>query len=239
MNVEVNEKPFVDLQSETFRQVCFGDSLFLGVSLEPEIQYQWFRNGASLTQHNSSYYWVNTVGLYHLYAVSSFGCIDSSKKILVNFYEKPEVPIINSPEPQVLVSNVEKNNQWFLNGEILLYDTAQTIRVELPGKYKTRIYAAGECFSESEPWEVSPTGVGEMGKESLSIKLYPNPLRDQCFVDVPLAGLWEVYDVLGKQIVTLTLELGINLLDFSGLLSGRYFIVNQQDRSWRLVFEKI
>ncbi len=80
------------------------------------------------------------------------------------------------------------------------------------------------------------------------VKLYPNPVRDKVYLDIPqmIASTTlshhlkaELYNTAGQIIKTTTIHKGLNIVDVSEFVSGSYIIrVTTEDKTFSLGFEK-
>lgn len=90
---------------------------------------------------------------------------------------KPTVTISNSnTETPVLTSSANSDNQWYLNGNLIVGATAKTLTITEEGVYKVQV-GTGACLSDFSD-DVSLIVTGDIVSNSGSIAVYPNPVED-------------------------------------------------------------
>jgi hypothetical protein len=97
-------------------------------------------------------------------------------------------------------------------------------------------YAEDAQFFTSDPdngtvlhFFTSPVSVVEM-EELDWVKVYPTTTNEQVYVDVIYTHCtYEIYDALGKLLVSGVLDKGLNTIDLSDLVSGIYFVRTKTD----------
>ncbi len=93
-----------------------------------------------------------------------------------------------------------------------------------PGPYTVLLTADDGCTSDTMSVEVFPLFTGVSEKDGIQITLYPNPVRDQLFIDAGdlLIEQVEIFDLSGK-LLTRIQSTG-NSIDFSSFPSGTYHV---------------
>jgi gliding motility-associated-like protein len=86
------------IQSGPF-DLCEGEPLTLRVPNQPNVQYQWFRNGFDLAGANNFELSVNQPGTYHCVVTHQNGCGAISQDVVVNFRPRPASPSISQLNP--------------------------------------------------------------------------------------------------------------------------------------------
>ncbi|GAB3990823.1 hypothetical protein GCM10028807_18830 [Spirosoma daeguense] len=135
-------------------------------------QYQWYRNGAAITNSNS-YYYANQSGAYSV-RVTNGSCTGLSKEVYVNFGNKIAKPVLSAPKQfaqlctnnsaQLNVSGYSGTIQWKRNGIVIPNVTSYIFYATQSGLYSV-VSQEGSCQAESDPVEVK---IGEPTTATLS-----------------------------------------------------------------------
>jgi hypothetical protein len=167
---------------------------------------------------------------YFLAAVNSIGCetpAAARKEVAVavkNFAE----PVIEMPYYGVLKSSYSSGNQWYLNGEALEGEVAESLRIMNPGYYSVLITKDG-CQAGSGVIFTTDL-ITSISDESRVIRFFPNPVSDKLTVhvlgDEPVTG--QLLDEQGRSIATIQLMQGDGQwsgeLDVRSLARGFYLL---------------
>lgn len=96
------------------------------------------------------------------------------------------------------------------------------------GTYDVKLKAGNACYEDSVTKQVTitTTSINKVGDE-IKINIYPNPLKDKGTIrlegNLNSEYTFDLYDVNGKLIKTLTLTKGETTMNVSELVSGVYF----------------
>jgi len=133
---------------------------------------------------------------------------------------------ISVGEGDILTSNYSSGNQWYFNDELILGATAQTLKVDLSGRYSVEVNS-GVCNS-SAYLDYIITDITEITE----ITAYPNPTKDKVMLQMkdltaPSTKI-SVLNGLGQQVLDQTgLQKegsDIGYFDIGYLPDGIYFI---------------
>lgn len=91
----------------------------------------------------------------------------------------PAIPVISSNGTNTLSAPIADSYQWYLNGDLLVGETNQTINCNQSGIYLVRITLAPSCsFSYSEGYNFTITGVSANDNLIKGVSFFPNPASD-------------------------------------------------------------
>ena len=82
-------------------------------------------------------------------------------------------------------------------------------------------FFGGNCYFP----EVVTTGITEINGQA-NIKIYPNPVSDKMTLEILEKSIEEVQiiDITGKEVLSLKLKYGSNIIDCNTLEPGMYFL---------------
>ena len=153
-------------------------------------------------------------------------------------------PEITSVAPNVLEATSGDAYQWFLNGEELDGDTAQTLLMEADGTYMVEVTNVYGCTTLSPAFEATLVGLPELGEPAMA--LVPNPFHGHTmllFGDVMTAhDRIQIVDVNGSVVQELRgTGTRTRTINCHGLASGLYVLrvlcEGKAPASMRLVVE--
>lgn len=76
-----------------------------------------------------------------------------------------------------------------------------------------------------QPEHIMPSGITEPTSHSLSIRVYPNPVREKAFVETDAPGSWIICDMLGKMLASGELSaMAGEYIDTEYLAPGYYIL---------------
>lgn len=134
---------------------------------------------------------------------------------------------------EMLSSTSANSWQWLLNGTVLPGATGQTIAPVGNGLYQVRANFGGSCVLLSDPFEVTNTGIQEMGDFRPSI--YPQPARSTVelrsdLTNKPSYNL-ELVDAVGHTVRTLVWpsQHSSVSIDVRDLAEGTYVVRGQAE----------
>lgn len=91
----------------------------------------------------------------------------------------PAIPVISSNGTNTLSAPIADSYQWYLNGDLLVGETNQTINCNQSGIYLVRITLAPSCsFSYSEGYNFTITGISANDNLIKGVSFFPNPASD-------------------------------------------------------------
>ncbi|NID08872.1 S8 family serine peptidase [Fibrivirga algicola] len=225
--------PTVSLAALTSTTACLGGTVTLRSTSTTAVagevlSYQWLLNGQAIAGATSQSYAAGVSGQYALRLGSSCTPITSST-VGVTIIQ-PQLPTIVL-SGQTLTSNAASGNQWLQNGVPVSGATGQTFVASNTGRYSVRANVNGCGDAISEELYVAILAVEPQLEASL--KVYPNPTRNQLTVEVaapdsgpmPTVRLLDARGVL-QQTTTMSRVLTrcSATLDLTGLPAGTFFV---------------
>jgi gliding motility-associated-like protein len=151
------EAPLVDTSSSL--SFCQGGSVKLTAkSTSTVATYQWYLGNTPINGANSQSYTANVTGNYTVDVTNLSGCISpQSLPIIVTVNALPSSPTVtaNGPttfckEENVLLSTAKiagNTYQWYFNGNALIGENKDTLRVKLEGAYTVNVTNSLGCSS--------------------------------------------------------------------------------------------
>ena len=221
------DAPTVSISPSQQLPICQGESVTLTAnSSDPNVSYQWRRNGTNIINANQSTLTIAEDGEFSVVVTSSTGCAIASAPIRVNVISiiRPTISV----QGQVFTSSSPTGNQWLLNGNPIPGATGQTYNADQAGIFAVRVTSNG-CSAVSDP--VVLTAIEEVAKP-FGLSLYPNPVHTSVKViySEPSKAAVEmlITDVAGKVVQTISVQKrGLTIeqeIDLKALASGIYFL---------------
>ena len=106
-----------------------------------------------------------TPGDYIVYVKPAFGEVKTESVTIVSTYELPEtaaiIESINGENQIVLNSSVDANNQWLLDGAVLVGASGTSLIPKLSGVYQVRVTNENGCSSLSGPFTFGGVSTAE------------------------------------------------------------------------------
>lgn len=205
--------------------VCLGDTNHYQVPFENNTYYSWASNNGTVlgTSNNEIDIKFNTTLGSHIItidAVNQCGSSTSSTTVVVN--PLPLTPTITAIDT-ILLSSSTSDNQWYLNGNIILGATSQTYFVTQNGNYTVKV--DNSCGSSSFSLEYNFSSMDiDQWNSNRTFLISPNPSNGKFRVelgDLQSASI-NVFNTMGEivyQSETLNAE-----IDFTSKPKGIYFI---------------
>ncbi len=163
---------------------------------------------------------------YYVSTVNAQGCEGARVPVTAELVDVVEAAI--DVENDLLVSNSDSGNQWYLNGTAIQGATSKTYKPTESGVYKL-VVTVGTCSSQVER-EFAVTG--DINGDGLKgYVLYPNPTPGLLYVEVATAGdvAVSVLNPIGLEVTRGELKLEGDRrkgqFDISGHAAGVYLVV--------------
>ena len=194
----------------------------------------------------------NTVGTFYvkLTATNAFGSNSITKNSYITVYpaalaptadfisDKNNINVGDSVQFTDLSSNNPTSWVWSAEGGTPSSSSIQNplIKYNTPGIYFVSLTATNSVGSDNEIKynyiQVNPSSINTLSVLNTSLFVYPDPVKNELFVKVPLVSnniLFTVYDVLGNIVITvkennISKNNDILKVDVSELSEGMYFI---------------
>lgn len=212
------EKPTLELVG--LNPICQGDSskIMTGTGFGKYI----FSDGNKDITSNNNDFWVKTDGKYTVMTQRGKFLSPVSDPINIKVNPKPIKPTIFI-ESFGLKSSSEKNNQWYLDNNILKDSTNQIIKNSIAGAYMVRVTENG-CSTDSEIFVITSTEFSE----DFKVKLYPNPNEGRFWVEIPAIFdkcSIDIFNIEGRLILNKNIKNhdGRVFIDFN-FQSGSYIL---------------
>ncbi len=196
----------------------------------PSGGYLWYdsiNSATPISGINGGAYQTDTLSSTTMFYVASFnadGC--QSSKVPVVATVIPAVKAVINVNGFTLISNSTTGNQWLLNGLPVSGATSQQYQVAQFGSYSLEV-SNGYCSNTSDEVIMTVTGIE---KTSDGIKAYPNPVKDQLNLDIPVQfDEVRIFDSQGRIMETIKPSLDFAApsslqIDLSNYSRGLYLI---------------
>ncbi|MEY4486281.1 MAG: hypothetical protein RL440_812 [Bacteroidota bacterium] len=200
------------------------------------LAYQWYFNGSPISGATSATHTIFQSGNYTVVAINAQGCIafsDTLQAVYCNPYVQAQLTETNGT---LIVSNSAQNATytWYLDGQLLANQQANTLTFQENGNYQCIVSDAFGCSDTTNLLLI------EAGLASNSIeqpRLFPNPAKDALTISVPIHWLGaqlEISDLLGKVRYQSQLDNYKNAISLTDFQPGSYLIrLTVQDRQYQ------
>lgn len=180
---------------------------------------------------------------YNVKGTSVNGC-SSTETVAITVLVGPSITTINKVGDSLVATNSNPTTtfKWQFNGSDISGATGTTYRPYLQGNYRVVAKDTAGCENNSLNYFVSTVGINELATQQINV--YPNPAKEQLFIDNsafdnPLEV--KVFDSLGKVIINTKISNQLEAIDISQLNNGVYFITlrnNGVNQTQKIVVNK-
>jgi hypothetical protein len=193
----------------------YDNIIFIGSGVEP----------------NSKFFNPNSLdpGIYTITAefLDSMGCT-TTEQFEIEIRSIPVMPSIKRIASDQIVTTIKYDNyQWYRNGEELMGENKQSLRVNELGIYSVIVGNNENCSQTSEGYGFGiPVNEENVSNQGV-VKVFPNPTRDFVFIQIndnEDSHLLIVADALGNQLISQETNTNVVKLDISTLAPGNYFL---------------
>ena len=231
-------------------KVCSGTAVLLSANTEANINYQWTRNGVSISGANASTYQTNQAGNYKVVESNKVSCRSTSKITTIQLLSLPAAtitPLGSLDICQTGFVTLQANSgtgftyQWVKDGNNIPKAKNRKYNAKTTGTYKVIVTNSSGCSNTSSGVTVTNScglvsfNASQLLIESSAVKtisLYPNPSTDKVTVSYYSNNaekvLLKIYDPTGRQMLSKTdvAAKGKNLymLNLEKLVSGVYYL---------------
>lgn len=217
VEITVNPLPFVFAGQDV--HICPGGDAQLDGWAQGQL-YIWSPN--STLDHPYFIHPIATPQITTVYTLTTIdtttGCQDSDQATV--FIEQPAMPDIFQ-QGDTLVTYLGFTYQWSLNGSLIPNATNHYYVPLVSGGYSVEVTDSFGCSNESIMTDVV---LGIEGEQADSFSIYPNPARDELFVQGVNGFIVHLREMMGREIKTWTIKGSADRLDISFLPSGVYFL---------------
>jgi hypothetical protein len=182
-------------------------------------------------ESNSKFFNPNSLdpGSYTITAefLDSMGCT-TTEQFEIEIRSIPVMPSIKRIASDQIVTTIKYDNyQWYRNGEELMGENKQSLRVNELGIYSVIVGNIENCSQTSEGYGFGiPVNEENVSNQGV-VKVFPNPTRDFVFIQIndnEDSHLLIVADALGNQLISQETNTNVVKLDISTLAPGNYFL---------------
>jgi hypothetical protein len=237
--LEVRTSPESSISLSGDPSICQGESILISTIPQDGVAYEWM-NGQSRIEGDIASIEVAQPGIYKLIA-SSNGCSSSSESVNVTVGTPKELSIeaigeltFCEGEETILRIDPEPGRVYiWKNGDTIVEPNNFRIHATKSGSYTASTVTEG-CLSTSEPVVVTvlpstdsqcATGIEP---DPLASRIYPNPFKGTFHLELTSASgagtCYEVFDSMGKRILTRILEFGTSQVSISLPDPGIYLL---------------
>ncbi|MBN1252647.1 MAG: C10 family peptidase [Bacteroidales bacterium] len=251
VQVRYNEKPSsTDISATDKTTICDGKNVNLQLSDDLGYSYQWFKNDDTIKNATNFNYFAFEEGSYKV-KITNISCTAESNEIDINILESPEIYIgkdtsIYTNQSISLDAGIGFNS-YLWNTE----ETTQTITFNGnigSGNYSYYVKVTNDNMCEnSDTILITVQNITDINEISFdkSIKLYPNPAKDNLtieFVNKSKSVTYiEIYDISGNLIIQKEFKNSLQFfkekINLQQLKSGTYMI--RIKNSDNLILKKI
>jgi FG-GAP-like repeat/Secretion system C-terminal sorting domain len=214
---------------------CNGDSLVLTSSVTT-IPNKWFKNGVAITGASNSTYTVLEAGQFTA-TITFNGCESAnSTPIITTVNPLPVKPTILVVGNTLTANTGYATYKWFLNNVIISGSITNQHIATQSGNYKVEVTdnTTTNCKNTSDVVNLVVTAVNNVTIDGNTIKVYPNPVKENLNIDVTGGTISNslirltVINSVGKKIATISLKQGNNKLNVKEYADGIYQLIIQK-----------
>jgi hypothetical protein len=208
-------------------KICSSGGTSILASVGSNIAYiNWYESATSTTPITNTNEFdtpeLNESRSYYASAVDQSGCEGTRRIANLDVVNLDSAKIVIDPL-QITVINYTTGIQWYLNGDLLAFETNPTIAPKVSGDYTLTVASHGCTMSE----DIVFTNTAIEKDLSTTVILYPNPASSAVYVQYsgvqPLTG--ELFDITGKPVKSVSLLSGkTTRIEIQDLNHGLYFI---------------
>lgn len=223
------------ISSDGLSDICEGDSTLLENAFGMYETYQWEDDGVEIEGADDSQLWVTESGNYTL-SVTPMECpsfvMNNGIAVSISVHDIP-MPVIELDGTSLMTTESFTEYQWYMNGSEISGADDESYELSEDGEYFVVVSDQWGCEGTSDTF--SYTGIDSFTKEALSI--YPNPAKDDLWLEVPPAlnsnSKMVLFDLLGNEIISRTITKSNTHLNIEDLSSGAYFVrITSENQEW-------
>lgn len=217
-NVLVRSGSAASIDAPEGTVVCSG-SVLPFIATNPAMDYEWMPASYFSNGYDDSTLLLPLIsGLYYLQTTDSYGCL-SKDSIYVTVKPSPLMPIIQQVGDTLVADGgtgsftwLDANEQPIDNGNMFLPTT--------DGTYYLAETGDNGCTMWSLPYEYARTGIAYT--QLIDVEVYPNPTKGRLEIETSYMGVFKIYGVDGKQVLTQSIN-GNSSINLSEMAAGIYY----------------
>ncbi len=168
---------------------------------------------------------------------------DERTEVTVTIISNPDTPTISLNQNTNEIQSVQEyaSYQWYLNDEIIVGATNQSLIVTVAGSYSVEVFNDAGCSTLSESTTVETLSVMDIPYQlEDTISIYPNPTKDVLQINLTnatniysikvvntLGQILSEYDNAITSIDTRSLEEGLYFLIFNNRMSKKFIKISE------------
>lgn len=218
-------------------QVCAASTnVYSIINSDTSFTYQWLLpNGWSGASDSSTIELTagNATGEIKVLAISNCGGASDTQRLLVTVLPLPN-PVVVANGFALATTQIFSTYQWLKDGAMISGATQPIHLADEDGAYSVWVSNTNGCKGMSNTIDITGTvGVSSLPKVA-QINLYPNPLSDYVFIDMPLDGVAQLCSADGRILFTdKALLKGNNKISLQRYAPGVYMLKIVTDKGLR------
>lgn len=161
--VVVNYKPTIPVITSGNTSICYGDSITLSITEQPDATYQWKKDGENIGENTTSII-VKESGIYSVDVTNNCGTTSASETKTITVFDLPVKPILSDngksaicPYETTTLTTTDNGESisWYFNNGFISGKTENTLTVSQAGTYKARLMNINNCFIYSDEVQIT------------------------------------------------------------------------------------
>lgn len=224
-----NNTPANTLLASGPLKFCQGGSVTLQADTGTGYNYQWQRNGTTITTATGNSYLAQVSGTYHV-TVTNGACSTTTADSTVTVNPLP-VPVITL-NGTTYSTGTFAGYQWQLNGNDISGATNQTYNATQAGTYSVIVTDVNGCTGSAT---YSAVGVATVTGNT-QILVYPNPVIDRIVIDAPAGATAIITTIDGKILIRASTD---NTIMADNIAPGVYLLYIRDKNNTLLTTRKL
>ncbi len=177
-------------------------------------------------------------GVLQVYALSSCGGISDTLSLEITVLPVPEPVIVNNNNILTTAQTYD-TYQWMESGLDIPNATEAMFVADENGAYQVRVTADNDCKGISDEELIDGIGINDIDLSKL-VSIYPNPVKDQLFVESAQNMDATIFSVDGRMVKEgVKITKGVNTINVQKLNAGIYFLSMKDEDGSRGVMKFI
>lgn len=183
--------------------------------------FTWYKDGLDFTTTKPSEADAKDEGEYVVKVTEIGGCEFLTNRVRVNHYPVAPKPKIIPGPGSLQVSSPFARYQWYRNNKIISGATMRLYNYAFAGQYYAQVWDANECTQFTDTVDTQSLSIKGYTNSVELLKVYPNPTKDQLFIECSFSPIMRISDMSGRTIRTAK---GVYTINLSDLASGLYLL---------------